>query len=214
MGGVRLSEAENVVRNATATVAFWGGCTFPVWFIIACVYFFISPRPRWQAAWPPRDDAAVSPPLKAVALASILVWVFVLPFTQPEQMLRRRVESAFREGRIADGVATLSAHGPDDFPPQWSPPPNYLRGEPTQWLFDVWKVLLHEEPAPWVRGYYLEQLKHSAMHARWNTVLIAHVLTELPEGGAVVDEIARDPNGEWMLERLRSHLRPELRRKN
>ncbi|MCI0681792.1 MAG: hypothetical protein L0Y71_06785 [Gemmataceae bacterium] len=215
MGGVRLPAEENAVRSATQLVAFWGGCSFPVWLILTITTFAMTPRPTWQAAsLRPAASSPVSGALRWLVIGSLVIWAAALPLTQPEQQLRRRVEMALREGRVADGLKVMSAHARADFPPHWSPPPRYLHGEPMSLLFDIWHVLLRDDAAPWVRQHYLEQLKQYAKtrYYHYDVEKLGHLINVLPEGPALFEEIVRDNRNEWVLERLESHLRPELRR--
>lgn len=149
--------------------------------------------------------------MRHLALSSLAIWIAILPLTQPEQQLRRRVEVAFRDGRLVDALDMMSAHAAGDFPPHWEPPPRFLKGESPSLVFEVWEEIIRKEPAPWVRDRYVEQLKNRLRSNHRDDQQIAELLNQLPEAPALLQQLASDPFGQWRLERLDSHLRPELR---
>ncbi len=221
MGGVRVSEADAVVRNAAQLIAVWGGCSLLVWWLLA---FVAGNRNSW--ALPGRKDASpgdierqagsLSWPLRILGIVSLAVWIPILPFTQPQQQVRWRVDSAFQEGRFRDALTEMSAHERDDFPPQWEPPPHFLKGERQASVLDIWEEILDNDPAPWVREHYLERLREFIERSRynWEDEKVAKLLNQMPEGPALLRKWAAEPNMQWQLERIDSHLRPELRTTN
>lgn len=216
MGGVRVSEADSVVRSAAGFVACWGGCSLIVWWLLA---FSAGNRYSWAdsealgSASRPRGH--VSWPLRILAVVSLAIWMPILPFTQPEQQVRWRVETAFREGRIHDALIELSAHERDDFPPQWEPPPRFLKGDHATMILDIWEEILRNDPAPWVRQHYLERFKEFVERRAYrNEEKVANLLNQMPEGAALLRKWAAEPNLEWDLNRIDSLLRPELRKAN
>jgi hypothetical protein len=217
MGGVRLSETDMVVRGAAQGVVCWGGCSLLIWWLCA---FNCGSRSTWALSWEPRPSSGraepVRWPLRILAVVSLVSWVPILPFTQPEQQVRRRVEIAFREGRYRDGLSEMSAHQLSDFPPQWEPPPRFLRGDSLAMVLDIWEEILRAEPAPWVRQHYLERFKDFVEKSRWHSDYekIASLLNEMPEGAALLRQWhrERDYSMESILDRLDPLLRPELRK--
>ncbi len=216
MGGARLTEAESAVKGATAMVLCYGGGTLPFWLFPAVGSVLAGVRGAWQV--PMRESAAptaVSWPLRIMAFLSLAVWIGILPFTQPEQQLRRQVEIAFREGRIADGLALMSVHHPEDFPPHWQPPPRYLKGEDSSLTLEVWDEILRAEPALWVRDLYLDKLK-AYVRAHYFSVerqKLADLLNRMPEDEALplVRYMEGDPNIVYLYEQIRFNLREPLR---
>jgi hypothetical protein len=217
MGGLRLSERDQILRNVTGTVCLAGACSLPVWVIGSLVVAGLS-HPSWQAPlpvtwgfWRPTRG------LQALALASVVAWFGVLPFTQPEQQLRCRVERAFREGRIADALAEMSAHPPTDFPPHWEPPPRHtIAWGPPEGLLDILRTLGETESAPWVREVYIRKLTRHFRGGFVNTDReflhrLAAVLKKLPEGPSVVEGLEREGQGEAaaMLRRAMEDDRPK-----
>jgi hypothetical protein len=210
MGGVHLTEAESAVRGAAQFIGCWGGCTFLIWFMFAVS---LNGTTRWQNAGtevPP--TMAMTWSLRGLAVLSLAFWIGILPFTQPEQQLRRRVEIAFRDGRVVDAVAEMSAHRSEDFPPHWDPPPRFLKGEPMSQLFEIWDGILSQDAAPWVRQRYLAKLKDYMHRGHFiDGEKTANLLNHVPEGEAILRE-EDERGGKWVLERLEPHLRPELRK--
>jgi hypothetical protein len=219
MGGVRISEADMVVRGAAKGVACFGGCSFILWWLFA---FAAGNRSSWALS---RKPGAAIPraepvrwPLRILAVMSLAIWIPVLPFTQQEQQARWRVESAFREGRPHDALTEMSAHKLADFPPQWEPPPRYLKGDRHEKVLEICDEILRADPAPWVRQHYLERFKVFVENDRWHNhdEKVAELLNQMPEGAALLRKWYADanPNMEWRLQQLGSRLRPDLRKAN
>jgi hypothetical protein len=157
MGGIRLSESESALYSTVMLLRVLTVLSWPVWLIGAGVAVFRQ-QPRWEyqpAGHPPHSRVAVH--VWAVAAGLVAMWAFILPRTQPEQQLRRQVERDLRGGRIREGLATMSAHEPGDFPPHWDPPPRVAYRQTTP---DITEVMEHLDvlPAkPWVRAIYVEK---------------------------------------------------------
>lgn len=156
MGGVRLTESENVVARAVLLVRFFGVASFIVWFVGGLYWLFaargsalrldVAPRPR------------VSRGVVSLAIASLVIWVAILPATQREQRLRYEVESLLAAGKLSDALAEMSRHEAAEFPPQWDPPPQARRWE--WWdesLLDVVEEVLREPRPAWVERIYAEK---------------------------------------------------------
>jgi len=209
MGGVHVTGADRVVQSAAQLV----GCFGPLLFVVCLVLALgIRPRPHWQVSLDSHvQQATLSIPLKLLACASLATWIGILPLTQAEQRLRRRVEVAFRDGQLADALDLMSAHEPEEFPPQWEPPPRFLKGEDPALVLDVWVEMLKKKPAPWVQGRYMARIKNYLRSGHGDDEKTASMINRLPGKPALLQQLARDPQWQWYLERLDSHLRPELR---
>lgn len=222
MGGVHLTEAESALRGARDFVCCCGGCSFPIWLLLLLGSDSSGGKLRWQlpiAADVPQPG--VSWPLRILAFVSVTIWIGILPFTQPEQQVRRQVDSAFHEGRLTDGLALMSEHSADEFPPHWEPPPRFLKRERESLIFDIWNEILRNDVAPWVRQRYLEKLKFHMGHGRprprdrfdgmYHPHEVAELINRMPEGSALLLDLADEP---WILEQLDPHLRPEWRKES
>src|SRR5262249_43263294 len=151
---VRLNEIDRSLSPLAEGLDRIGSCSLPL-FLLAFLLVLPSVRPRWQ---PEASEAAPPPPvhpgLRFLALGSILVWVPLLPFTQPEQQRRYHVEQAFRDGQVDEGLAFMNARERSDFPPHWEPPPKRVYGGERQAiaaLLQVLTVIAEEETSDWVR---------------------------------------------------------------
>jgi hypothetical protein len=225
MGGVRVSDSESVVRNAAQAVVCWGGCSLIVWWLLAFIAgpWALPPGPDVKiaesSAHVPANGGSgpVSWPLRIMVIASLAIWIPILSYTQPEQQLRWQVDTAFREGRIGDALAVMSAHEPDEFPSGWEPPPRFLKGESSAQLLDIWTEILNHDPAPWVRQRYVEKFKtfltRKAHYWTFNDKKIAKILNEMPEAEGLLRECRADPEATMSVGFLDEHLRPELRSK-
>jgi hypothetical protein len=214
MGGVRLTESESAVRNTAGTVCCWSGVAFPILFLFTVLDALEGQKGTWQISTSMNaTPQGVSWPLGILTFLSLTIWIGVLPFTQPEQQLSREVDIAFREGRIADGVAIMSAHSREDFPPHWTPPPRYLKGEHLSQIFDVWDEFLHAEPAPWVREMYLVKLKSYIRMKYVDVIRFGNLLDRMPTDQALelVNDMNSDQSTLWLRQGM--WMRPELREK-
>src|SRR5262249_16942159 len=131
MGGIRsLTAREDLIVDVTALVSSLACVSLPIW-VLGFPFVLFRSKPAWclgeVAGW-----RSPTMPLSGLAIASLLVWVFILPLTQPEQQRRRSVEVAFAEDRIADALAEMSRYERTDFPPGWEPPPQGRRSNEAQ----------------------------------------------------------------------------------
>jgi hypothetical protein len=154
MGGVRLTESEEVVQGASLLIGCLGIVSLPVWGLGA-IYAWSAETPAWNAPTGPERSPRTSWGIWALAALSILIWLPILPFTQKEQWLRFQVERDLKAGRIAEALDRMSAHTPEEFPPQWDPPPRVGVQEMKPGILDVMEVILTREVAPWVRERYV-----------------------------------------------------------
>ena len=195
MAGLRLSESEALLRGTALEVAFLGGCTLLGWMTGAAVAAVVS-KPGWQglpleAYQPKTRDRGLS----ILAWASVVFWFFVLPFTQPEQLMRCKVERDLRQGRIEQALATMSEHSLNDFPPHWDPPPRWgYIGQPPS-LFHVLDTIVDHPPALWVRSAYLSKFERALdveypPFRREDYLRIASLLERLPEGPRLTEMVA------------------------
>ncbi len=148
MGGIRLSEAESLIQSTAFLVGTLGFLTWLVWFIGLCVVGAKGKKHLEPADPATGHENYVSRPLWILAGASLLVWVFVLPLTQPKQRLRSQVEHLLTNGKIEKSLALLSSHEPSDFSTHWEPPPHVGYHNPRPPLIDVLEVLSTMETAP------------------------------------------------------------------
>ncbi len=158
MGGVRITDSEMTLATLTLLVRMVGMLAFPFWVIGSFVVFCFR-QPDWSDQTSSGEVRRKIPPsVWAVALLSILVWIFILPFTQPEQRLRFQVERALRTGQLQEGVALMRDHRLEEFPPHWDPPPRLGYHERTPPIIDLVEIVA-EGPDDWVRHVYLDKFQ-------------------------------------------------------
>jgi hypothetical protein len=188
MGGVRLTESEQVIHGATFLVSCLGVISAPVWLIGGAVAFATN-RPVWQVPDSSKHEPSLNIGSWILAALSLAIWLPILPWTQAEQRLRTQVEADLKAGRIADALDLMSAHAAPDFPPQWDPPPRVGYGETTPHIFQVMEVVLARNSAPWVRAIYEDKFRQQ-MSDRWafnwysgdELAALVRILNRLPDG--------------------------------
>jgi hypothetical protein len=187
MGGIRLTEAEQRLQTTSFIVAALALLTSPIWLISAIVAWF---RPGGEVA--PALARTTGPTPKGVltfAAATVAVWFIFIPFTQREQRLRSDAERLLLRGDIAKGLAEMSRHERDDYPPAWDPPPRIGWPEPEQpAVMDVIKVLATEPAGPWVREIYIDKFER-----RWLDLRVYWDEETLPKFDALLDALPEGP---------------------
>jgi hypothetical protein len=199
MGGIRLTESEQVIQATAFFTTALGVVTWPIWLIAAAVAAFAGRR-RWRLPRETRQPAMpVSRPVWLLAAASIVVWTPILFITQPEQQLRYAVERDLRSGRIETAIALMSAHERSDFPPHWDPPPRVGYGEKKPPMLDVMEMVVAARPAPWVRELFVEKYRNFIGRGYGATGLLSDldsaqldrhltILEQIPEGREILED--------------------------
>lgn len=166
MGGVRLTESELIVQNVAGMVGFLGWITMLVWLIGAGVV--LQGRKRaWNPGSMPTGSARS---LRALAIASVLGFVAILPFSQGQQVTRYEAEKLLLGGRVREGIAFMSAHTPGDFPPHWEPPPDEALGHYQPAMIEVLDAVVNLPAADWVREIYLQKLERYSFGSHYYTM--------------------------------------------
>lgn len=154
MGGIRLTQSEQLIADITCLVKVLGILALPL-ILLGSLIVWLLARPNWRGfseSLP--TDRNPSKGLVSLAVASVAVWGFLLPFTQPEQIRRYRVERLLRSDRVQEALQEMSAHSRDDYPPHWDPPPRIGYGERIPPLAQVMRALDEQTVAPWVAAIY------------------------------------------------------------
>ena len=157
MGGIHMSDRERLIRGAATDVLLCGFLSWPIWFLGTLLSRFAAISDETQP--PEFANGLVSRPLWFVGLASILFWFAVLPFVQPEQRLRWKVEHEFEHVSIASAIDLMSQHHQQDFPPHWEPPPYLAYPFPTPPLLEIMRTIADRGAAPWVQSIYFGKLQ-------------------------------------------------------
>lgn len=210
MGGIRLTESERMMQSAALIVLQAGVCSLPIW-LTGAAWACVVSKPAWQVDPALRAKASpVSRPVWALAWGSLAVWVGILPFTQPEQVLKRRVERLFAEGQIAAALAEMSTHSPGGFPPHWDPPPKPSYGLTP--VLNVLEVMAGEPPAPWVRSVYFAKLRIRLGYEFFmdeELIDAAKVLKRFPDGQTWLEGLPEEEGAVRRLKKLYAALEPE-----
>lgn len=164
MGGIRLTESEQLLQATAFLTGAIGILSWPVW-LIGTVVIATRPIPRRTDVVP--ASTAHHYPTQALwmlAIASLAIWTCILPFTQPEQQRRRQVEALLKAGHIEQALEIMSAHERRDFPPHWDPPPRIGFGERDPDVPNVLEVLIAAEIKPWVSELYWDKFRDLIGH--------------------------------------------------
>lgn len=194
MGGLRRSPSEELLVATTRGLA--SVCLFaiPLCGIAMLVERFLGSR--WYAE--KLDDPQRSHPwgMYALAALSLAVWIPILPHTQAEQQLRRRVEQSFEGEDIPAAMRALSARRREEFPPHWEPPYRwqsrfYPRGN--EKFLKAAKASLHPQVPQWIKDVYAARLAEAmqAVRARFllsdeDLLRLLQVVSQIPEGPELV----------------------------
>lgn len=159
MGGIRHTEAEEVILGVTFLVGLLGILSIPLWVIASIVVAGLRTRSyNWEARTSGLNSLRGNRWLWLVGAAAIASWAFVLPVTQPIQRNRRRVETLLRAGDLVGAVEYMSERQVDDFPPHWDPPPRIGFGEAEPNIFDLLEAVSSTESASWVRSMVIQKI--------------------------------------------------------
>jgi hypothetical protein len=164
MGGIRLSERDAILRGVACAICQLGVCTLPFW-CLGSLVASIRSKPTWQLSTQADGRPGSLPWL---ALASLIVWLFVLPVTQPPQIRRYQVDRLFAKKRIGEALEEMSRHTREDYPVGWEPPPrvfHHFVHDDT--LIRVLEEMAQHEPADWVREAYLDRMPRILQRAQF-----------------------------------------------
>ncbi|WP_373649894.1 hypothetical protein [Schlesneria sp. DSM 10557] len=121
MAGLRLSESEHFILDATLKVQVLAAMLLPLW-IMTTIFAFLARTPPWRREKPqPGAETRAGWSIWLLCAVSVAGWSAVLPATQREQALRRQVEDAIRDHRFEDAVNIMASHPRSEFPPHWVP---------------------------------------------------------------------------------------------
>ena len=124
MGGVRLTESEELINVVRGYVILLGGGSWIVWMIGSCI-------PPHGGHLEPRvaSDQKLSR-VHWVVVGSLLAGMgLALSQTQPAQRRRTRIQHLLRKGSMPEAVHTLATLSPTELPPHWDIPPRVSLGE-------------------------------------------------------------------------------------
>jgi hypothetical protein len=167
MGGIRLTESEELILGAAFLVKAVGILTLPIWFVCTLSVLLASEPPWTPLVSDASPGARVSGKLWLLAGISILIWIGILPYSQPPQQLKRRVGINFAHNDFAGAVRLMAKHDRNDFPASWDPPPwpGYGQDEPPLSL--VLMELIESDIQGWVRDLYVDKFLQTVNTDAW-----------------------------------------------
>ena len=169
MGGIRLTESEDVLLTTGLLVRFFGTASWPIWCIggLICASKKRKKEDVPKEREPPLSTSgercpAIGQGLRSLAAAAILIWIPIFPFTQPQQVNRRRAERDLYAGRIVEAIEFMSQRKRSDFPKYWDPPPRFAYRERVPAIDLVLCESEKSETADWVRDLFRQKLEGQA----------------------------------------------------
>ena len=199
MGGVRLSPNEQLILNASLIVGFFGTLTLPIWLIASLI---VTSGSHNSCNFPTKTSQYPSRVLWGIAVLSVVIWIPILPLSQPPQRLRWIVESHLQEGNVDAAIDVMTQTPRDLFPPHWEPAPNAAYGSNHPSLMDVMEgIIARTQPEDWAREIYfqkfLRELDRRSHRGRlWSETEADEfdrsltILSRSPEGHAYVKQHA------------------------
>jgi hypothetical protein len=162
MGGVRLTQHERLIATITGFTMLFATLGWLIFAVGTVIVIFSHQRQERAPSLVTKSQSPVNRSAWIWGVVSLLIWPFVLPFTQPEQQRRWQVENAMRNGKIAEALAFMAQHEPRDFPPYWDPPPRIAyRFRPASELMDVLDELSQmDSPPGWMTREYHRKFEY------------------------------------------------------
>jgi hypothetical protein len=147
MGGLQQSPQERELASMAVTAGMVGCAGAPVLLVGTVV---AAERMRAAGGVPAPGTVGVPRGAMTLAGAALAFWIAALVVVRPEQRNRYEAETRLRSGDVAGALAVMSAHGREDYPPVWDPPPR-----PSWRIYEppaaaVRAALVERPPAAWV----------------------------------------------------------------
>jgi len=158
MGGVRLSEAEGFLLDASL-IGTLVSIVLAVPLLLA-VGMVVSDRSsgRISGASGLNPQMRIHRNMWRLVMSLLIVGTGLLLWAQPEQQRKTRIESLLKSGRIEQGLDELSRLRPDDLPSHWEIPPRIGFGEREPSPVDVICLAFERPAADWIQRRMLNKL--------------------------------------------------------
>jgi hypothetical protein len=161
MGGVRLTESEQLILGLKLNLIAAGVISGPIWgigYLVACA----SNVPwRWYKNQAEVPSLPVSRGAWTLSCVSLVFWIPILPWTQREQKLRWNAEKHLMSGSIKELCQLTRDHSERSFPPHWDPPPRLSYNDLKPGLFHTTAEILSNDPPDWFRKRYTDKIEGS-----------------------------------------------------
>ena len=168
MGGIRLTESEEVILGMRHLLIVGGVLTAPIWLIGYLVCCSQTTPWKWQLREVEQPNRIASRPAWILALISLVIWLPFLPWTQREQWLRWRAEKLLFSGSFAELSRFTHEHSEQELPPHWDPPPRIGYGETHPKLTLTTLAIHASSPANWFWKLYLDKIERVGTRF-WNS---------------------------------------------
>jgi hypothetical protein len=171
MGGIRLTESEEIILGTRIYLIAGGVLTSPIWVIGYLICCSVKSPWKWALDEFEHRNQPVSMTTWILALISLLFLTPFLPQTQREQWLRWRAEKLILAGAFEELSNFTQKHTAIELPPHWDPPPRIGYGETKPELISTALALHLTDPADWFWKLYLDKLKRKDVHFRFESVM-------------------------------------------
>ena len=159
MGGIRLTESEEIILGMRLWLIVGGVLTAPIWLIGYLISCSVKSPWKWQLREFEEQNRSASKPAWILAFCSLAIWVPFLAWTQGEQQLRWRAEKLLFAGSIVELSKFTHEHAEQDLPPHWDPPPRIGYGETRPELIPTTLAIRASSPANWFWKLYLDKIE-------------------------------------------------------
>ena len=158
MGGMHhLSETESFIAGIGFSTMILSTMAWPILAIIAAVVTVIDRN--WQVSngvVPYCGHVGKSAWL--LGIASLVVWAFVLPFSQPPLQRASHAKTLLESEKVSEAFTYMSQFDRGDFPSNWDPPPRIGYGENRPSIFTLEESLGIAKVAPWVEQVFQQKV--------------------------------------------------------
>lgn len=158
MGGVRQTESEQLIASFRLLLNLLCYLTMPIWIISYLLLIWKNPPWQWTPNNNPERNLRVSRSCWAVAIVSLLVWIPILPLTQPQQHLRWKGEKLLSSRQFDAFAKLMTEHDETEFPAHWDPPPRVGYGERAPSPAEVMVSLQKHNASQWIIDRYIDKM--------------------------------------------------------
>ena len=162
MGGIRLTESEEIILSLRMLLTAEGVLTAPIWLIGYFTCCSVKSPWKWQLREFTEQNQSASRTAWILAFCSLAIWVPFLAWTQNEQRLRWRAEKLLFAGSIVELSKFTHEHLEHELPPHWDPPPRIGYGETRPELIPTTLAIRASRPASWFWKLYLDKIDRKA----------------------------------------------------
>lgn len=157
MGGIKHSSEDLLIASVIFHVGFYG--------FIGLLIFLLSALVATRKSKPikpenePVSTAGFHWSVKAIVIASLLIWIPFLPATQSEQKLKWQAEVYLKNSQIRTALEFMSQYQQEDFPPHYDPRPRKWTNQNTPEILEVMEEIVNNQPEKWVNDIYINKFR-------------------------------------------------------